>query len=91
MVACHLGRLALGWKVAARMSRLTLEVVRELTDALHRKLHRLEMCYFDTEPTGHIMARLTCDVGSLLIFLSGGSLQLVSDLLVAAGISGFLF
>jgi ABC-type multidrug transport system fused ATPase/permease subunit len=91
MVACHLARLALGWKISARMSRITLEVVRELTDTLHQKLQRLEMSYFDREPTGHIMAKLTSDVGSLLIFLSGGSLQLVSDLVLAAGISGFLF
>ena len=91
MVACHLARMGLGWKISATMSRVTLEVVRELTDALHRKLQRLEMSYFDREPTGHIMARLTSDVGSLLLFLSGGSLQLVSDLVLAAGISLFLF
>ena len=90
MIACHVARTALGWKVAATMSRVTLEVVRELTDALHRKLQRLEMTYFDREPTGHIMARLTSDVGSLLIFLNGGSLQLASDLILAAAISGLM-
>jgi ABC-type multidrug transport system fused ATPase/permease subunit len=90
IIACHMARLALGWKVSTAMSRLTLEVVRELTDSLHRKLRRLEMSYFDREPTGSIMARLTSDVGSLLLFLSGGSLQLISDLVLAAGISVFL-
>lgn len=69
---------------------VTLEVVRELTNALHRKLQRLEMTYFDREPTGRIMARLTSDVGSLLIFLNGGSLQLASDLILAAAISGLM-
>ena len=34
------------------------------------------------------MARVTSDVGSLLLFLNGGSLQLVSDLVLAAGICG---
>ena len=89
--ACHVARLILGWKVWAMMSRITLEIVRELTDTLHRKLQRLGMSYFDREATGCIMARLTSDVGSLLLFLSGGSLQLVSDLVLAAGISAFLF
>jgi ABC-type multidrug transport system fused ATPase/permease subunit len=33
------------------------------------------------------MARITSDVGSLLIFLGGGSLQLLSDLVLAAGVA----
>jgi ATP-binding cassette subfamily B protein len=86
MIACHLGRMALGWKVSATMSRVTLEVVRELTATLHRKLQRLEMNYFDRHQTGQIMARLTGDVGSLLIFLNGGSLQVISDLVLASAI-----
>ncbi len=90
MIACHVARMALGWKVSAMMSRVTLEVVRELTDTLHRKLQRLGMTYFDREPTGRIMARLTSDVGSLLLFLNGGSLQLISDLILAVAISGVL-
>ena len=90
MIACHVARMALGWKVSAMMSRVTLEVVRELTDTLHRKLQRLGMSYFDREPTGRIMARLTSDVGSLLLFLNGGSLQLISDLVLAVAISGVL-
>jgi ABC-type multidrug transport system fused ATPase/permease subunit len=91
IVACHVGRLALGWKISATISRITLEVVRELTDALHRKLQRLEIGYFDREPTGCIMARLTSDVGSLLLFLSGGSLQLITDFILAMAILVFLF
>lgn len=91
MLACHLARMALGWKVAATMSTATLEFVRELTDTMHRKLQRLSTGYFDREPTGRIMTRLTSDVGSLMIFLSGGSLQLVSDLVLAALISVLLF
>ena len=91
MIACHLGRMLIGWKVAATMSRVTLEIVRELTDALHRKLQRVGMSYFDSEPTGCIMARLTSDVGSLLLFLNSGSLQLLSDLIMAACTAVFLF
>src|SRR5690606_1721788 len=66
------------------------EVIRELTDELHRKLQRLPMGYFDARQTGRIMARLTGDVGSLHVFVSGGTLQLVSDLVLAAGIAAVL-
>jgi ABC-type multidrug transport system fused ATPase/permease subunit len=89
-VACHLGRMALAWKAARMMTRVSLEVVRALTDAMHRKLQRLPLAYFDRQQTGRVMARITNDVGSLLLFLNSGSLQLVSDLVLAAGIAGVL-
>jgi ABC-type multidrug transport system fused ATPase/permease subunit len=90
MVACHVGRTVLGWAVAARMSRVSLEVVREVTEAMHRKIQRLPMSYHDRQPSGRVLARITSDVGSLLIFLDVGSLQLASDLVLAIGISGVL-
>jgi ABC-type multidrug transport system fused ATPase/permease subunit len=89
-VACYLTRATLAWRVATTMSRLSLEFVRELTDAMHRKLQRLPVTYFDREQTGRVMSRITSDVGSLLVFLNTGSLQLVSDLVIAVGISGTL-
>jgi ABC-type multidrug transport system fused ATPase/permease subunit len=85
-VACYLGKAGLAWWVAGTMSRVSLDVVRVLTDAMHRKLQRLPVAYFDREQTGRVMSRITSDVGSLLIFLNSSSLQLVSDLVLAAGI-----
>jgi ABC-type multidrug transport system fused ATPase/permease subunit len=89
-VACYLGKTALAWWVAGTMTRVSLEVVRGLTDAMHRKLQRLPVAYFDREQTGRVMSRITSDVGSLLIFLNSSSLQLVSDLVLAVGICAAL-
>jgi ABC-type multidrug transport system fused ATPase/permease subunit len=86
-VACYLVRTGLAWKVTGTMTRVSLEVVRVLTDAMHRKLQRLPVAYFDRQQTGGVMSRITSDVGSLLLFLGSGSLQLVSDLVIAVGIS----
>jgi ABC-type multidrug transport system fused ATPase/permease subunit len=90
VLACHLGRMFLVWRGQAIMNRVSLEVVRELTDALHRKFQRLPLAYFEGEQTGQLMARITSDVGSLMIFLGSGSLQLASDLVLALGIAGVL-
>ncbi|HEY8505313.1 MAG TPA: ABC transporter ATP-binding protein, partial [Gemmataceae bacterium] len=87
---CLAGRMALAWLAGCTMTRVSYEVIRELTDELHRKLQRLPMGYFDARQTGRIMARLTGDVGSLHVFVSGGTLQLVSDLVLAAGIAAVL-
>src|SRR5439155_9969884 len=37
-VACYLARMALAWKVAEVMTRASLEVVRQVSDSLHRKV-----------------------------------------------------
>ncbi len=89
-VACLLGRTALAWRANATMIRVSLEIVRELTDAVHRKLQRLPVAYYDREQTGRVMSRITSDVGSLLIFLSSASLQMISDLVLALGIAAVL-
>jgi ABC-type multidrug transport system fused ATPase/permease subunit len=86
-VVCFAARTALIWRNAAAMGRVALEVIRDLTGALHSKLQRLPISYYDREQTGRLMARITSDVGSLLIFLNSASLQLVCDLILAAGIS----
>src|SRR5205823_2172864 len=67
------------WRASCMMGRVSLEVVRELTNALHSKMQRLPLTYFDRQQTGHLMARITSDVGSLMLFLKGSSLSLVSD------------
>jgi ABC-type multidrug transport system fused ATPase/permease subunit len=85
-LACVLGRLALSWFSSGQMNHVSLQFVRALTDSLHRKLQRLPLCYFDRQETGQLMARLTNDVGTLLIFLSASSLQLAADLVLALGI-----
>src|SRR4051812_23637813 len=85
-LTCVLGRLALSWFSSGRMNHISLQFVRALTDSLHRKLQRLPLAYFDSQETGQLMARLTNDVGTLLIFLSASGLQLVADLVLAAGI-----
>lgn len=89
-VACLLVRTALAWKIGAMVGRISQEVVVTLRGALHRKLMRLPMAYFDAQQTGRLMARVTSDVGSILGFLKGGFLQLVNDLILAFGIAVLL-
>jgi ABC-type multidrug transport system fused ATPase/permease subunit len=90
MIACHVVRLVLSWRVGAMMGRISQEVVVVLRSALHEKLMRLPMSYFDGQQTGRLMARVTSDVGSILVFINSGSMQLVNDLILALGIAVLL-
>ncbi len=89
-VGCLLARTALAWLVSTTLGRISQEVVVALRSSLHRKLMRLPMAYFDAQQTGRLMARVTSDVGSILGFLNGGFLQLVTDLILALGIAVLL-
>jgi ATP-binding cassette, subfamily B, bacterial len=89
-IGCLAGRVGLSWLSGGLMNHVSLQFVRSLTDSLHRKLQRLPLAYFDGQETGQLMARLTNDVGTLLIFLSASSLQLIADLVLAVGIAGGL-
>jgi ABC-type multidrug transport system fused ATPase/permease subunit len=91
IVTCQLLRTSLSWAVSNTTGRISQEVVVELRAALHKKLMRLPMAYFDAQQTGRLMARVTSDVGSILSFVNSGLLQLINDLILAIGIAALLF
>ena len=72
------------------MARISQEVVVTLRGALQRKLMRLPMAYFDAQQTGRLMARVTSDVGSILMFIRSGILQLLNDLILSMAIAVLL-
>jgi ABC-type multidrug transport system fused ATPase/permease subunit len=86
-IGLHGVRALLAWKVAAMMGRIGQEVVVAMRGALHRKLMRLPMAYFDAQQTGRLMARVTSDVGSILMFIRSGILQLLNDLITSMAIA----
>ena len=90
-VALHLVRSMISWWTAAMMGRISQEVVVAMRGALHRKLMRLPMAYFDGQQTGRIMARVTSDVGGILMFIRSGIIQLISDLILSVAIAVVLF
>ncbi len=86
-IGLHGARTLLAWRIAAMMGRISQEVVVSLRGALHRKLMRLPMAYFDAQQTGRLMARVTSDVGSILMFIRSGILQLLNDLIASMAIA----
>ena len=85
-----MARSLLAYAIAEMMGRISQEVVVALRGALHRKLMRLPMAYFDAQQTGRLMARVTSDVGSILMFIRSGILQLLNDLILSVAIAFLL-
>lgn len=86
-VLLHLVRSGVSWWIAATMGRISQEMIVALRGALHRKLMRLPLAYFDAQQTGRLMARVTSDVGSIFMFVRSGVIQLASDLMLSAAIA----
>jgi len=89
-LGCLAARFLFSRGAAAIMNRVGLEVVRELTTALHRKVQELPLAFLDRHEKGGIISRLTSDVGTLMIVLNSGTLQIIGDLMLAVGIAAVL-
>lgn len=68
------------------MQLLGQRVIADLRRKLFQSVTALSMSYFDREPTGKIINRLTNDIDSLNEFLSSGLVQIAADALLLIGI-----
>lgn len=60
--------------------------IRRLRSALFRHVMGLSQSFFDRQPTGRLMTRLTSDVDSLGDALTAGAVTIVLDLLTIGGV-----
>jgi len=73
------------------MQELGQQAVRSLRRRLFEKLQRLPLAFFDTQPLGRLMTRVTNDTESVAELFSSGAVSLVGDLLFLAGTVIMLF
>ena len=62
-----------------------------LRDRLYAHLRRLPLRFFDTQPVGRTVTRVTNDVEALSELVSSGVVAILSDILLLAGIAGMMF
>jgi ATP-binding cassette subfamily B protein len=65
-------------------------VMFDLRREIYDKLQHQEVAYFDRNPIGRIMARLTADVDALNELLTSGVTDLLGDLVMIVGIIGVM-
>ncbi|HEY1097300.1 MAG TPA: ABC transporter ATP-binding protein, partial [Myxococcota bacterium] len=73
------------------MQHLGQASVRKLRVRLFDKLQRLPMAYFDKQPLGRLMTRVTNDTESVAELFSSGAVSLVGDVLFLVGTIVMLF
>lgn len=65
-------------------------VLFDLRSEIFSKLQRLHLGYFDKNPVGRLMTRITSDVDAINQFITGGLVGLIADLFLLGGIMGFM-
>ncbi len=66
-------------------------VMFDIRTELFTKLQRQEVAYFDRNPVGRIMTRLTSDIDALNELFTSGVIDVLGDLVVIFAIIGILF
>ena len=73
------------------LSVIGQRVMYDLRSAMFAHLQRLSLTFFDHNPVGRLMTRITNDVDSLDQLFTSGSVALLTDLLTLVGIVVILF
>lgn len=67
------------------------KIMRDLRMEIFRHLQKLESAFFDRNPVGRLMTRVTTDVDALNELFTSGVLSVFDDIFTLAGILVFLF
>ncbi|MER3488614.1 MAG: antibiotic ABC transporter ATP-binding protein [Meiothermus sp.] len=65
-------------------------VLYDLRSEIFAKLQRLHLGYFDKNPVGRLMTRVTSDVDAINQFITGGLVGLIADVFLILGLVSFM-
>jgi len=66
------------------------KVMFDLRSQIYRHLQRMDIAYFDRNPVGRLVTRVTSDVDALNDMFTSGVVSIVEDVFVLAGIVGVM-
>jgi len=85
-VLANLGRFIFSYFQAVLLNSIGQYVMFDLRRELYDKLQHQEVAYYDRNPVGRIMTRLTADVDALNELFTSGVTDLLGDLVMIAAI-----
>jgi ATP-binding cassette subfamily B protein len=76
---------------ALQMVRVSQRVMNDLRLQLFRHLQRMSIAFYDANPVGRLVTRLTNDIVALDQLLTQGAITIVADVFMIAGVAIALF
>ena len=90
-LAIYLGGQVLGWLQGYVVNDVVQETVRRMRADVEDKVHRLPLSYFDRQPRGELLSRVTNDIDNVAQNLQQTMSQLLTSLLMVVGVLGMMF
>jgi ATP-binding cassette subfamily B protein len=79
-----------GYVQALQMVVVAQKVMNDLRLKLFRHLQRMSIAFYDGNPVGRLVTRLTNDIQALNELLTAGALTIIKDLFMIVGVAGAL-
>ncbi|MBC7930453.1 MAG: ABC transporter ATP-binding protein [Rubrivivax sp.] len=89
-LAVKLVQLLVSYLQTVLLQSVGQHVMYDLRAELYEKLQRQEVAYFDRNPVGRVMTRLTSDVDSLNELFTSGVIEGLGDVVMVFAIIGFM-
>jgi ATP-binding cassette subfamily B protein len=80
-----------GWLQGRLLNTVVQRVVFELREDVEAKLHRLPLRYFDGQPRGELLSRVTNDIDNISTTLQQTLSQLLTSVLTVIGVLTMMF
>jgi ATP-binding cassette subfamily B protein len=83
--------LGMGYFQDVLLNTIGQRVMYDLRDQIFRKLQSIELAYYDRNPVGRLMTRLTSDVDALNELFTSGIIEVLGDIVLVTGAMGMMF
>ena len=80
-----------GWLQGRLLNSVVQRIVYDLREEVEAKLHRLPLRYFDGQPRGELLSRVTNDIDNISTTLQQTLSQLLTSLLTVVGVLVMMF
>lgn len=87
----YVGGQVLGWLQGFLVNDIVQATVRRMRTDVEEKVHRLPLAYFDRQPRGELLSRVTNDIDNVAQNLQQTMSQLLTSLLMVVGVLGMMF
>jgi len=91
VIAIYVTGQVLGWLQGWLVNDVVQETVRRMRSDVEEKVHRLPLSYFDRQPRGELLSRVTNDIDNVAQNLQQTMSQLLTSLLMVFGVLGMMF
>jgi ATP-binding cassette, subfamily B, multidrug efflux pump len=83
--------LGAGYFQDVLLSTIGQRVMYDLREQIFAKLQGIEIAFYDTNPVGRLITRLTTDVDALNELFTSGIVEVLGDIVLIAGALGMMF